>query len=101
MTLGETSDEGPVNGTASPLTLRADGVTWRALDDHIVVLDLDSSLYMSVTGAGAVVWKLLNEGTTLDAMIDAVLEVYEVEPEKARSDLVAFVDDLRVRKLLR
>ena len=100
--MGESGDQGSANGTAAvPLTLRADGVTWRALDDHIVVLDLDSSLYMSVTGAGAVVWKLLNEGTTLDAMIDAVLEVYEVEPEQARADLVAFVDDLRVRKLLR
>ena len=75
----------PGNPTAAvPLTLRAEGVTWRALDDHIVVLDLESSLYLSVTGAGAVVWKLLDEGTTLDAMVDAVLEVFEVEPEKAR-----------------
>jgi hypothetical protein len=93
-----------MDGTAdqgSLLTLRADGVTWRALDDHIVVLDLESSLYLNVTGAGAVVWKLLYEGTTLDAMVDAVLEVFEVEPDKARTDLVAFVDDLRVRKLLR
>jgi hypothetical protein len=85
----------------SLLTLRAEGLTWRALDDHIVVLDLESSLYLNVTGAGAVVWELLDEGTTLGAMVDAVLEVFEVEPDKARTDLVAFIDDLRVRKLLR
>lgn len=100
--MGESGEQAAGNGTAAPpLTLRAEGVTWRALDDHIVVLDLESSVYLNVTGAGAVVWKLLNEGTTLDAMIAAVLEVFEVEPEKARTDLVAFVDDLRVRKLLR
>jgi len=95
-------DQGAENGAVVPaLTLRTEGVTWRALDEQIVVLDLETSLYLNVTGAGAVVWPLLANGTTLDAMIDAVLEVFDVDVETARTDLDAFVVDLRDRKLLR
>lgn len=80
--------------------LRTDGITWRELDEQIVVLDLQESLYLSVAGAGTVVWKLLLGGTTLDAMIDAVTDVYDVEPGVARADLGEFLDDLSRRTLL-
>jgi Coenzyme PQQ synthesis protein D (PqqD) len=86
---------------AMPFVLRSDGMTWRALDDQIVVLDLETSLYLNVTGSGAVVWPLLAAGTTVDAMVGAVLEVYDIDAETARGDIVAFLDDLRERKLLR
>ena len=72
-----------------------------ALDDQVVILDLETSLYLTVTGAGAVVWPLLMGGVTLDAMVDAVLEVYDVDPSLARADLEAFLADLGERKLLR
>jgi hypothetical protein len=81
--------------------VRSSGITARALDDQVVVLDLETSLYLNVTGAGAVVWPLLVAGTTLDAMVDAVLEVYDVEPDVARADLLTFLADLGERKLLR
>lgn len=84
-----------------PLALRSEGITWRVLDDQIVVLDLETSLYLNVTGAGAVVWELLASGTTMDAMVEAVVEVYDIDPETARTDLAAFLEDLRERKLLR
>jgi hypothetical protein len=83
------------------LALRSEGVTWRLLEDQIVVLDLETSLYLNVTGAGAVVWELLAAGTTMDEMVDAVVEVYDIEPATARTDLTAFVSDVRERKLLR
>jgi len=82
-------------------TVRSSGITARALDDQVVILDLETSLYLNVTGAGAVVWPLLVGGVTLEAMVDAVLEVYDVEPDLARADLEVFLADLGERKLLR
>ena len=85
---------------ASSWKLRTTGLTWRKLDDQVVVLDLESSLYLNVTGAGAVVWSLLAAGTTLDAMVDAVLEVYDADAEVARNDLAEFVADLTARGMI-
>ncbi len=99
--MSEHAEPGASHGVATNYTLRTDAITWRALDDQIVVLDLESSLYLNVTGAGAVVWKLLQDTTTLDAMVDAVLEVYDVDDATARADLQAFLDDLAGRHLLR
>ncbi len=87
-----------VDGTS--YRLRTSGITWRELDEQIVVLDLQESHYLAVTGAGAVVWKLLLDGVTLDAMVGAVTEVFDVQPDVARTDLVGFLDDLRGRSLL-
>jgi Coenzyme PQQ synthesis protein D (PqqD) len=100
--MGDSGEPGVGDGiAAATFTLRSEGVTWRELDEQIVVLDLESSLYLNVTGAGAVAWKLLAASTTLDAMVDAVLEVYDVDAETARADLQGFLDDLAQRKLLR
>ncbi len=84
-----------------PFLLRNAGITWRALDDEIVVLDLETSLYLKVKGAGAVVWPLLAGGTTLESMIAAVLEVYDIDAEIAGRELTGFLQDLGERKLLR
>jgi hypothetical protein len=43
---------------------------------------------------------LLLDGVTLQAMVDAVTEVYDVEPDIARADLVSFLADLRRRSLI-
>jgi hypothetical protein len=99
--MGEPSERDSKQPEPRCYTLRTEGTTWRELDDQIVVLDLDSSVYLNVTGSGAVVWELLARGTSLDAMLAAVLEVYDVEPEAARSDLLAFLDELTTRQLLR
>jgi hypothetical protein len=100
--MDDPGDAGAHSGLeASPYELREGGMTWRELDDQIVVLDLETSVYLNVTGSGAVVWLLLADGATLEAMVDAVVEAYDIDPETARTDLVAFLDDLRQRGLLR
>ena len=100
--MGEEADVNAQSNLRSrPYLLRNRGITWRELDGEIVALDLQSSTYLKVKGAGAVVWPLLAAGTNLEAMVEAVLEVYNVEPDIARSELEAFLDKLSERKLLR
>ncbi|MCU1459177.1 MAG: uncharacterized protein JWL73_3269 [Actinomycetia bacterium] len=100
--MDEPGDAGTPPGVQdTPFALRDGGMTWRALDEQIVVLDLETSLYLNVTGSGVTIWLLLAEGATLDQMVDAVVDAYDIDPEAARSDLAAFLDELRDRKLLR
>ena len=47
-----------------------------------------------VTGIGAFIWELLDGERSLEAVLAAVLERYDVGVEQARADLVSFVERL-------
>ena len=86
---------------ATTFTLRSDGLTWRQLDDSIIVLDLASSVYLSVTGAGTLVWAILARGScTLDELTAAVLDEFDVSESEARADVLTFLEQLAERSLL-
>ena len=81
--------------------LRKNGVSWRELDDQIVVLDLASSKYVTINGAGAVIWEHLVSGASVDDLVSVLVECFDIDHATARADTESFLDDLRQRNLLR
>jgi hypothetical protein len=49
---------------------------------------------------GSFVWSLLEKAKTLEELSEAVAVEFEVEPARAREDLVPFLDSLQARGLL-
>ena len=47
------------------LRLRGRGLDWKVLEDETVVLDLQSSRYLSINRSGTALWPLLAEGATM------------------------------------
>ncbi len=84
----------------SELRLRQHRVTWRKLNDSIVVLDLDNSTYLSVNGTGALIWEALVHGSTVDELVKSVTNQFDVSTVVARSDITRFTDELRSRGFL-
>jgi len=76
------------------MKLRADNLSAREIDGDIVVLDLTSSQYFTVSGSGVVIFERLEAGATEDELVAAVCAEYDVEPERARPDVRAFVQHL-------
>jgi hypothetical protein len=68
--------------------------------DDAVVLDLDRSLYYSLDAVGARIFELLQEPTSLGAVLDRVVAEFEVDAETARADLFALVESLVERNLV-
>ena len=77
------------------LRLRSRNLSWREIDEEIVVLDLEGSAYMSVRGAGRTLWPLLADGATKPQLIAAITTKYDVDDETAGRDVDAFVTELR------
>ena len=50
---------------------------------------------ITVNELGAFIWNALGENITIDALIDRITEVYDVDAETARADAVAFLEELR------
>jgi len=81
------------------MRLRSD-VAWRLIDDEIVVFDPVSSQYLTIAGAGVVIWQALTEGADLDGVVSRLVETFEVTEDTAREDARGFLDSLRSSGLL-
>ena len=64
------------------------------LAGEAVILNLESRIYYGLNSVGARVWNLIQEPTTVGAVLDTLVQEYDVEPERCESDLFILLDDL-------
>jgi len=75
-------------------------VAWRKVADEAVILDVETAVYYSLSGAGRRMWELLGEGKT-PAQIGRVLaEEYAAGEDELRKDCAALVGRLLKAGLL-
>ncbi len=82
------------------MRLRSSDLVTRVIGDEIVVLDMRSSKYFTVTGVGPRLFELLADERTQDQLLTVVLDEYEVSPTVAERDVVAFLADMRAAGLV-
>jgi hypothetical protein len=71
------------------------------LDGEIVMLELERGEYFSVSGVGAYLWRLLERPRSLEDLVAAVTQEYDVDEGVCLPDVFAFVEDLLSGGLLR
>ena len=82
------------------IKLRADGLTWRAIDDEVVALDVETATYVSANPSGGIIWRALAEGATRDELVAALVAEFDIEADRAGTDVDAFLAELSERGLL-
>lgn len=77
-------------------------VTWRWVAGEVVALDLKADEYLALDGTGAVLWKHLEDGATVDALVSALEAAFDATGDRSivERDVVEFLDQLRGRALL-
>jgi hypothetical protein len=70
-------------------------------DTDAVILDLRDGVYYGLDGAGASIWSLLKRPTSLNALRDAIVAEYDVEPARCLADLRELCAQLVKRGLIR
>lgn len=73
----------------------------RAVGDEEVLLDLERQVYYGLSPVGAAVWRLLRDAAPFERVLRAVIEEFEVEPDRARGDIRALLLQLERKGLLR
>ena len=81
------------------LRLRGDRVEWRAVEGEIVALTVADDRYLGANLTGALLWTLLAEGTTFDALVGVLVQAGAPEGRPAQ-DTEVFLQALRQRGLL-
>ena len=80
--------------------LRQDGLSWHIAGDEVVILDLEGSVYLKLNGTGRVLWERLDHPASEDDLVRVLLDAYDIDKERATTDVAAFVADLRERELI-
>lgn len=72
----------------------------RELNGEVLLLDLRTSHYFGLTGTGARVWQLIEEGHDIDSAARLLTREYNGDPALIHDEVTAFVTDLVERGLL-
>jgi hypothetical protein len=72
----------------------------RDLGGESVFLNLDTELYLGLDEPSTVIWNVLTTTPTVLAAFQKLLDVFDVEPEVLRADLVRWIGDLQEQGLI-
>jgi hypothetical protein len=61
------------------------------LEGEAVILDLSSGVYFGLNSVGARIWELLQAGRDLRAVRAALLDEFDVPPDRCEADLLGLV----------
>lgn len=89
-----------VAGTESTRYVVSNSVFAREVGDVVVLLELGSGTYFSVSNVAAEIWKAVQGGNDLAGVTAAVVESFDVDPERAATDVSQFLDDAVSRGLV-
>lgn len=82
------------------MRLRQSGLACREIDGEMVVLDLDSSTYLTTNRTGGTLLRLLAEERTTEDLTAALVQEFGVPRSTAAADVETFLGTLRDKGLL-
>jgi hypothetical protein len=91
---------GPVANDDGWVQLRRQNLTWREIDGVIVVLDLDSSTYLTTNQSGRFLWEMMIDGTTVTDLVARLQSSFALSDETAATDVESFLQLLDANNLL-
>jgi|SRR5665213_3269695 len=71
---------------------RADDLVWKEIEGEVIVLDLRSARYLSLNATGVLLWEALESEKSKQQLAELLEEHFDLPPEQARHDAVAFAD---------
>ena len=81
-----------------------EGFVMRKVAGETVVLPtgdkLKLNMMITLNGTAAFLWERLVEGTDEETLVKALLDVYDVDEERARQSVTKFVEKLRKNEFL-
>jgi hypothetical protein len=71
-----------------------------ALEDGTVLLHLHTKRYYSLNETGAAVWRMLEDGSTREAIIQRLVAEFDVDTERAAAEVDRLLDELAAEQLI-
>jgi len=75
-------------------------IVWRNLEGEAVLLNPHSGKYYGMNSVGCAFWEKIDGKATLETIIEALLEEYDVEREVLEQDIKELVESLENNNLI-
>ncbi|HRY28452.1 MAG TPA: PqqD family protein [Elusimicrobiota bacterium] len=75
-------------------------VAWRKVDDEVVILDLETSVYYSLNETGSKIWELIGKGLSEEAIAEEVAEDYGQKVATVKKDVSAIIKKMKKENLV-
>ncbi len=80
---------------------RDEELTWRQIENEVIILDLRHSQYIRLNASSGVLWEQLGHGATIGELAQRLVSTYDISEGRALADAEAFVASCDRNKLLR
>jgi hypothetical protein len=70
------------------------------LDQETVLMSIDAGAYYGLEGPARSIWEILETPLTFSALVDRLVEEYQVSPETCAADLERFLEEIEREGLL-
>jgi signal transduction histidine kinase len=82
------------------LLAQNDGWLATPIDGDLIMMNSQSEVYLNLSGTGSRIWEMLKKPMHLGDLCLALSREFQIEPEEARRQVTAFVEQLVERKAL-
>ncbi|HEX4784354.1 MAG TPA: PqqD family protein [Candidatus Sulfotelmatobacter sp.] len=70
------------------------------LEDETVLLELKKGMYYGLNAVGTLIWEMVQQPRSLEALYAAVLDQYNVDPETGKRDVLRLIEEMRMAGLV-
>lgn len=70
------------------------------IDDELVIFDAEQRNYFGLDATGSIIWEKLAQPITVSALLEQLLEQFEVERSVCMRETIAFLRQLHQDKLI-
>jgi coenzyme PQQ synthesis protein D (PqqD) len=81
--------------------VRSEGPLSADVDTLVALLSIDQDRYFMLDAAGSSIWRRIETPTRISDLCAVLVETFDVTPEACERDVLAFIDDLIGRDLVK
>lgn len=75
-------------------------VPWRIIDNEAVIVDLQGNCVLQLNDVGRYIWELIDGAAHVAAIVDSIVDEYEIDRDAAHGDAVRFIGTLVEKGLI-
>lgn len=89
-----------INKPNDALVSRKDAVLFSEVGDNIVMMNADTGDYIDLEGVAADIWRLLETPMPIDALVERLVKLYDVDKDQCLAETTVFLADLHDDNLI-
>jgi len=83
-----------------PLSPNSQGIAAEVLDGEAIIINLLTGVYYSLDGVGGSIWALIEDGRSVEGIVEATAARYDAAPEQVARDVGRLVEELVREELI-